>query len=344
MESVLLADCEAQEVQSLAKGLGESFSIRSHISNWKRTGKVSEVKRYLKYFQVGFSYFLHRKQYDAVVGWQQFYTLIDSFFCSVFRVKKVNRLIALNYTYKPKAGKTGEIYRWFMQKCLNPVYMDYIHVLSDAYADRVSAEFGFPRERILVTCFGINDPLPEYSCMASPEGYMRDGYALAIGRSNRDYDFLIEAWKTIDYPLVIICDTYGKTVESSNITIYRNVAGAESYPWIANCGLMVIPTDDGTICSGDTVLLSAMASKRKILLTIPCTLADMYVEDGKTALLAPKDLNAFRETVSEALNDPQYADMGERARAVYLERFSREKMGQILSQMIEAESERNSND
>lgn len=336
-ENILLADCVVQEVQPLVDGLQTShvsISVHSHIANWKRTGKVSEAKRYLKYFSVGFSYFLNRKKYGMVIGWQQFYALIHSFFCSVFRVKKVNTVIALNFTYKEKSGKLAGVYRWFMGRCLDPQYMDYIHVLSDAYADEISREFQYPRERILVTGFGVNDPLPEYADMQLPLDYQKDGYALAIGRSNRDYDFLIQAWESIEYPLVIISDTYNGETTNNNIRIYRNIGGEESYPWIANCGLMILPIDDGNICSGDTVLLNAMGCQRKILVTTPSTLAEMYVEDGKTALLTPKEPVIFCKKVQQALNDPQYANMGQHAREAFLEKYSRKTMGQNLSCII----------
>lgn len=336
-ENILLADCVAQEVQSLVDGLQTpniSFSIHSHIANWKRTGKVSEAKRYLKYFTVGFCYFLNRKKYAMVIGWQQFYALIHSFFCSAFHTKKVNTVIALNFTYKEKSGKLDSVYRRFMGKCLNPQYMDYIHVLSDSYADEISREFHFPRERIIVTGFGVNDPLPEYAELQQPSDCQKDGYALAIGRSNRDYDFLIRAWESIEYPLVIISDTYTGQTTNKNIKIYRNIGGEASYPWIANCGLMVLPIDDGNICSGDTVLLNAMGCGRKILVTTPSTLAEMYVEDGKTALLTPKEPEIFRQKVLQALNDSQYANMGQHAREAFLEKFSRKTMGENLSRII----------
>ena len=64
MENIVLADCEAAEVQSLADELkfnNNGFTVKSHIANGKRTGKLSELKRYLKYFAVAFRYFLCRK-------------------------------------------------------------------------------------------------------------------------------------------------------------------------------------------------------------------------------------------------------------------------------------------
>lgn len=335
-KNIVLADCEAEEVQSFARGVssaGQNFEIQSHISNWKRTGKWSELKRYGMYFWIGFRYFLSRNQYGVVIGWQQFYALIFCFFCAVFRVEKKNTVIAANYTYKPKRGKIAGLYHWFMSKCLSDGYLDYLHVPSGEYADIVSSEFGFPRSRIIVTHFGVNDRYARLSELAVPAGMTKDGYALAIGRSNRDYDFLIRVWKNLEYPLVIISDTYEGNTDQKNITILRNVAGEDSYPWIANCGLMVIPIADGMICSGDTVLLTAMSLERKIIVTTPSTLAEMYVQDRKNAVLAPKDEQKFSETVKAVLTEAVCSDLGIQARRHFLQNFTREKMGAQFAEM-----------
>lgn len=340
-KNVLLADCAPEEVESLVDSLNASiysentkFQIESRISNWKRTGAFSELRRYGTYFAVGFGCFLKRHSYQRIIGWQQFHALIFCFFCSIFNVKKSTTVIALNYTYKEKQGKAAGLYRWFMERCVDPRYLDYIHVLSDTYADLIAGEFRFPKERIIVTGFGVNDCYAEFSQMPAPKNYQKDGYALAIGRSNRDYDFLIRAWEGIDYPLVIISDTYTGHAQSENIVILRNVAGEESYPWIANCGLMVIPIDDASVCSGDTVLLTAMASKRKIIVTAPSTLAEMYVADGKNAVLVPKKIDAFREIVNDVLKSEDYADLGEGARNSFLKNYSRQSMGEKIAKRL----------
>ena len=339
---VVLVDCVPDEIQTFVDGLeykGREFQIESYISNWKRTGILSELKRYATYFSVGFRYFLKRRQYDAIVGWQQFYALIFCFFCALFRVKKTTMVVAFNYTYREKKGMAASIYRWFMEKCMDVDYLDYIHVPSREYADAVAEQFHFPRERIIVMGFGVNDCYEEFSALPVPPSYQKDGYALAIGRSNRDYDFLIRAWEGISYPLVIISDTYKGTADAENIVILRNVAGEESYPWIAHCGLMVVPIDNGLLCSGDTVLLTAMAAKRKIIVTTPSTLAEMYVVDGENAVLAPKEDAAFRRIVTEVLYAEKYADLGNGARQSFLRSHSRQGMGTNLTKAIQTETE-----
>ncbi len=333
---IVLADCEKAEVQSLADALeykASAFEIESYISNWKRTGKWSEIRRYLTYFWVAFKYFIKRNHYSCIVGWQQFYALIICFYCSLFSVEKAGLIVALNFTYKEKHGGLARIYRWFMRRCVDSRYLDYIHVLSQEYADSVSEQFGFPKERIIVCPFGIDDHYDEMKNLATPNGCIRNGYALAIGRSNRDYDFLIRAWEGIDYPLFIISDTYKGKTANSKIRILTDVAGEEQYPWIVNCGLMIIPIDNETICSGDTVLLTGMMMKRRIVVTAPSTLAEMYVQDRENAFLSPKNENQFKEVVRSAVAG-ECENLGEMARKHYLDQFSRKSMGERITKLL----------
>lgn len=335
--NVLLVDCAPEEVRSFADGLssqGRPFAIRSHIANWKRTGAVSELRRYGAYFAAGFSAFLHRKEYDYIVGWQQFHALIFCFFCALFHVKKQNVVTALNFTYKEKTGPLAGVYRRFMEKCLSGGYMDHLHVLSESYADEVSRMFSFPRERILVSPFGVDDLYADTASLSAPEGFERGGYALAIGRSNRDYDFLIRAWEEIDLPLVIISDTYKGEAKAEHITLLDNVDVSRSYRWILNCGLMILPIDDPSVCSGDTVLLTAMSMERKIIVTAPSALAEMYITDGDNGLLSEKTVPALGRAVSKALSSPDCADLGARARKSYLDHYSRQSMGRKLSALL----------
>lgn len=336
-ENIVLADCDYAEIKSFVEAMqfhDKPFVSKNHISNFKRTGKLSELRRYAIYFCVGFRYFLSRKKYDAIFGWQQFYALILCFFCSIFHVKKSNTVAALNFTYKEKKGKFSKIYRWFMSRCLDKKYLDYIHVPSFEYADSVCSEFDFPRDRVIVTTFGINDDYEKLSKLQPPTGFEKDSYALAIGRSNRDYDFLIKAWESIDYPLVIISDTYKGETNNKNITLINNVAGEDSYPYISNCGLMIIPIDDGGICSGDTVLLTAMSLKRRIIVTAPSTLAEMYVRDKENAVLTEKDFDKFRECVHKVLYDEGFSELSEKTRQSFLDNFSRKSMGTKVSLFI----------
>lgn len=114
----------------------------------------------------------------------------------------------------------------------------------------------------------------------------------------------------------------------------RNDIGADQqYSWIANCKGLILPIDDGTICSGDTVLLTGFMLEKIVIVTKPSTLAEMYVQDRRNALLVPKEVDDFVATVQGVISG-DYNILGHQAREDFLSRFSRESMGERLGRYI----------
>ncbi len=335
--NVLLADCRPEELTTFVKAIHEEgiqLDCLSVISNGGRTGRFSNLNRYFKYFSTPWSAFIHRNEYNYIIGWQQFYALIFCFWCQLFHVKKKNRVIAVNYTYKKKAGFVGNIYEWFMKKCVCNDYIDYLHVPSNNYAESFSKDFGIPKEKFIVAPFGIDDKAEKYGKTAVPKEAPSAGYALAIGRSNRDYDYLIKVFEKIDFDLVIISDEYKRTNLPKNVKLINDVSGERQYPWIANCEIMIIPIADTNICSGDTVLLTAMSLGRTIFVTSPSTLSEMYVVDGLDSIYINKSVDETRERIVSYLNNTNNSSIGENARNTFVNKYSRYIMGKNISRYI----------
>ena len=335
-ENIIIADCQKEELETLIEGLsknGQCYALKSHPANFGRTGITGELKRYANFFRVAFQYFLSRNHYDEIVCWQQFYALIFSFYCNLFHAKKKNKVIAFNFTYKEKK-KFTRIYRWFMDKCLSGSYVDYIHVPSGEYAEIVSQTFHFPKEKIIVATFGIDDLYEKYHALDTPNGYTKNSYMLALGRSNRDFDFLIRAWQDIQYPLVIVSDTYSGSTDQANICIKRTISGEMQYPWIVNSKTLIIPIDDGRICSGDTVLLSGLSLKKIVLVTEPSTLAEMYIKNGENGLTVKKDADCLRNIVDDIVGG-KYDYIEDNARRSFLDNYSRYSLGVAVAEAIQ---------
>lgn len=337
-ENVILTDCSVEELSNFLDGINSfgnfNFKCISKISNGPRTGIKSELKRYSIYFSAAWQAFKNRKKYNIILGWQQFYTLIFCFYCNLFNVKKENTVIALNFTYKEKPGFLGKIYKWFMKKCISDKYLDFIHVLSNEYADNINRSFDFQRERIIVTTFGVNDIYKEYKDCNPPKGYSKNEYVMSIGRSNRDFDLLIDAWKDVDIPLIIISDTF-KTTKTlpKNVTLLNNISGYKQYPYISNAKIAIIPIMDGKICSGDTVLLTALSFARTVIVTAPSTLSEMYIQDKVNGYLVRKNEKEIAKLVNEICNG-ELPELGEAARKSFLQNFSRYSMGKNITKFI----------
>lgn len=334
-----MADTDAGGIKDFTDGVIETSSVKDftvisvrqggHGSVWK------QFKRYASYFLVPLRAFFHRKEYRYILGWQQFYTNIFAFYCKLFHVKKTQTVISLNFTYKAKSGIIGKLYKWFMLYSINSPYIDYLHVPSSNYADRCVRELGVPREKFVVTTFGVSDTWKECKTLEAP---MRE-YALSIGRSNRDFDFLVEVYSQEilkNQKLVLISDMYKpKEPLPDNILWLNNVKGAASKPWMVHADFMILPIEDGNIASGDTVLLTSMSFEKTVVITRPSTLAEMYIEDGVDGIAMEKDVVRFAEKIHElATNESLRNEIGRRARKSYLEKFSLNSMGKQIGKFV----------
>ena len=174
-----------------------------------------------------------------------------------------------------------------------------------------------------------------------PKNWIENNYQEKIVdfvKYNRDFDFLLTAWNKIEtdnHQLIIISDTYKPKQKLPNNVILKNdIIGEEQFPWIANAELVIIPIKDGTICSGDTVLLNSMMLKKTTVVTTPSTLQEMYIQNGYNGITIEKDPVVFSRQVSELLiNNEKREKIGKQARESFLKNFSRFAMGQFFAQV-----------
>lgn len=338
-KNVILADCDPNEIVDFVDGLSsssnKSFDVISVRSNRHHGGFFKELTRYFIYFIAPLKILITRKKYNYIIGWQQFYTNILAFYCRLFHVKKINTIISVNFTYKKKKGFIGKIYHMFMRYSLNNKYIDFFHVLSEKYADRCANELGLDRSKFIVTTFGIPDTLKKWS----ESKVACNDYVLSIGRSNRDFDFLLQLFAQEilqSHKLIIISDTFKPTFKiPSNVTIYDNITGSESMPWIANADIMILPIADGNIASGDTVLLTGMMFNKAVIITQPSTLAEMYITNNKNGIVINKDAAEAANVIAELLADKTKLEaIGNNARQSFLNNFSRLSLGSKIGAKI----------
>lgn len=338
--NIILADCEPEEIETFTEGcntiaVDSKFKILSSISNGSHKGFIKNLIRYLKYFTFPFFVFLNRKKYNIILGWQQFYTINFALFCRIFNVKKRNVIVIANYTYKAKKGLIGNFYYKYMRYSCNNKYIDYIHVPSFSYAERNSKELGIPIEKFIVQQFGIVD----MNKSIKDTNVSLQNYSLSIGRSNRDFDFLVKVWSQPclkNNILVIASDTWNPSCKLPSNIIYRNdIKYSESFVWIKYSKICITPIDDINLCSGDTVLLTGMMFARPVVITKPSTLAEMYIEDGVNGICIEKNSEKAALIIADLLsNESRRETLGNNARKCFLEKFSRKSMGIQLCKKI----------
>lgn len=332
MKNVILTDSTNEELVDLKKGIEDStkdkWEIKSYISNWGRTSLWKKIKRILVYFYASLKVFFCRKKYKNIIGWQQFYTLIYCFYCRIFHVKKINNVYVVNFTYKEKNGIIGKIYYKFMKYILTSKYIDYLYVPSINYIKECAKKFNIEESKFKTLPFGIPDLYDKYKNKT-----IKEDFVLSIGRSNRDYDWLIKQWNEIKYPLYIISDTYKPSIKvPTNVTIIDNISGDNQYPYIISSKALILPIKVNNICSGDTVLLTAMSFKKNVIVTKNSTLAEMYIENGKDGFIVDKNSKELKNIIEKITNNK--INLGHKARNKFIDNYSRYKMGNSIGKTI----------
>ncbi|MBE5958155.1 MAG: glycosyltransferase family 4 protein [Lachnospiraceae bacterium] len=321
-KNVVLFDSSIEEAKEFIEGLEEATDYQwipiIYNSN-KGRNKFTNIVRYIKYFTFPARIFLKRKRYDIIIGWQEFYGLIFAFYCRLFHVRKENRLIIKNFIYNPKKGFIGHVYFKFMNYIVKSEYVDVYICASKTMVDYCCETFNEPKEKFVFIPFGVRDYFEEMGFMQAPT----NDYILSLGRSNRDWDFLIKSFKSLPYNLKIVCDTLKENDVPKNVEILNDVWGDRQFEYIYNCKCMVIPIDNGKIASGDTVLLTAMSFSKPSIITKPSCLADDYVEEGYNGIVINKNSDELEMAIKKVFENKElYDELATNSRKFYLEKHS----------------------
>ena len=334
--NAILSDMPLDEKWEFRKGLesgtNEKWTILSCVSNKGRRGPYNMV-RYFLYFYFPFLVFLERKKYAKIVSWQSFYGILFAFYCKIFHVKKNNYLLIKNFTYKHKGnGLLGKLYYKWMRYIVKSQYIDVFVCTSQTFCDYCAEQFDEPVDRFVYLPFGVEDFT---KVLTEKELKAREDFILSLGRSNRDWDWLINSFADTKYKVKIICDQLHRTDLPENIEILNNVWFEDSYRYLAKCKLAVIPIMDGKIGSGETVLLQTMSFGKPIIINKPSCLADDYIEDGETGLVVNKDSEELLAAVERLYDDQELYDrLSKQERMKYENQHSIYRYGRYIGSVI----------
>jgi glycosyltransferase involved in cell wall biosynthesis len=170
-----------------------------------------------------------------------------------------------------------------------------------------------------------------------------DGYVLAVGRDlGRDYGTFTEALRQLDRLGVLVASERNIVgVElPPNVELRVDVTPLELRRLYEGAACVVVPTrvEDfryGADCSGQTVMLDAMASGRAVVVTERSTLRD-YVDEGRTALTVPAaEPSKLAAAIARLLDDPALrAELGAAARRRVEERHTTREFGARIAKLI----------
>ncbi len=297
---------------------GKSWDIRIDVIN--RYDGLHKYTRYLTYIFSPLRLFFTRNRYEKMIYWEQFLGLMLVFFCRLFHVKTCPEITIMALIYKPKKGLVGKLFHWFVKRSVTSRYVKRIIVYSQSEVDYYSGLFGVPKEKFSFEPLGLADRKDLRAEEKKPEKYY-----LSAGRSNRDYDFLRQAWPRGGKKITVVCDVE-KAEDGGGIHYEKSCHGDDYLRLLSGAYASVVPLQSEKISSGQLVFLQSFMFGVPVIATKNDTVP-VYVDDGVTGFIIDKTPEALR-TALEKLDDPETRQrMSSNARKAFEERYSLFEMG-----------------
>lgn len=323
----MLTDFKQGEDWQFTKALSESGEQWVDVGTYcGRKSKIETIKCFIKYFTFPLGIILSGKKFGKILAWQQFFGLNYAFFSRLFHLKKRTKLYVMTFIYKPKGGKVGKIYDRYMHYIVESEYIDKFICFSSAECDYYKDLFGVDKF--------IYVPLGKEPMNVNEDEIADDGYIFSTGRSNRDYDFLIESLADTDYKVRIACGMwqYAKPLPQ-NSTLLHDCYGKLMIKELAHCHCVVIPLKDLNISSGQLVILQAMQLGKPLIVTKSNGVTD-YVQDGENGLLIENNRHELLDCLNALKDEKKYLRLSNNAKASFRERHSLTAMARNILKVM----------
>lgn len=326
-KNAILVDFDVPDDWEYKRGIedvtGEKWELWKCITHRLQSSKIKILLRYIITFLFAFKVFLHRKKYKRIIAWQQFYGLALAFFCKLFNVKDYPEIYIMTFIYK---NNKSRVFSKFVKYAVDSRYIKKLMVMSDSEKQFYSKELKLDESLFYCTRVGVKDETN------SIKQNITEKYYLAVGRSNRDYKFLRDAWKNEYGKLIIVNDSY-KEPEKDGIVCLKKCYGRDYLQMVANCYAEVIPLNDKNISSGALSFLQAMMFSKPVIVTNNMTVRD-YIKSGYNGVIIENTSEELEGAINQLENPIIYQEIASNARKEYEEKYSELTLGKDIGSMI----------
>jgi glycosyltransferase involved in cell wall biosynthesis len=166
--------------------------------------------------------------------------------------------------------------------------------------------FGIPREKLVFIPYGIDADF--FDTVSSAD----DELIVSVGRdAGRDYPTLFKAAADLKYPFTVVASEKNippGTQIPTNISVLYNRSMVEIRDLFARARLVVVVSKDidlpdGSDCSGQTVILEALASGKPVIATYRPWIADYLVDGEDLIVVPPNNPEAIRQAIESLWGD-----------------------------------------
>ena len=187
--NVILTHTVESDDWEFRRGISKYSTLDFEVESMSTGNGDSKLRNIMCYFLFPFIVFLKRNHYNFIVANQQFYGLLLAFYCRLFHVRKSFKMVVIAYIYKPKNGWIGWIYQKFMQYIATSDYIDKYVVRSSRELETYPQLLGIDPSRLVFIPLGLGGNFDA----PIDEAMQQRKYVLSVGRSNRNYPFLIDS-------------------------------------------------------------------------------------------------------------------------------------------------------
>lgn len=158
-----------------------------------------------------------------------------------------------------------------------------------------------------------------------------NGYILAVGKEQRDYQTLLRAVKGSNLSLIVVASSpwSSSQVEMQdlqNVSVLSNIPYAQLRDLYAGARLVVVPLLDVDYAAGANGLVEAMAMARPIIITRTHGLADYVVHNESAHLVEAGNVAELRDALQTLWHNPSASErLGANARQAVIERMTFER-------------------
>lgn len=325
----IYVDFNASNDWIFAKKLNETYDVLVKIgqTNHLHGTFLKNLLRKVLYFLYPIKWLFSSQSCDVVVAWQQFFGINLAFFQRLFRLKKKKKMVIMTFIYNKKNGLIGHLYEKYVKYSIDNKYVDKIIVFSKAEVIHYKAIFGVDKFQFV----HLGHDVPKI-CNAKTE---KERVILGVGRSNRDWEFLIEVIMGTKYKVEIMCDDFEYTNCPKNVKIVRGCYNQEMLQKMSKSYCVVIPLKDAMVSAGQLSILQAMALGKPVIATQGSATID-YVKSGINGLLIENKKELWLESLAKLFSNADfYSKLSLGAKHSYESNYTIAKLSDSIAIILE---------
>lgn len=244
-------------------------------------------------------------KYDFIIAQDNFLLGYIVSLCSrAFRLKARWLYVAIHSSTLMRRYASHPV-RLFLFKKFWTSYARIVCISTEQLED--FARLGIPREHLVFVPFGV-----DASFFQPTDASLEEDLIVSVGRdAGRDYATLFKVAERTPYPFVVVAGHKNIPPDMSvpkNVSLLYDQSLVTIRNLYARARLVVVVSKDSSVpdgsdCSGQTVILDALAAGKEVIATHRSWINDYFVPNQDLVVVQPNDPGALAQAISSLSQD-----------------------------------------